>query len=246
MDKLFDELIETEDGSFTLRHDFHGEWFHSRAGAKTEAKKLYIEASGLAAKLESSDLLEKIAILDIGLGLAYNACSTLDAWLKSPGFVDMTMLSIEKELVLIKKLLSKKANWQKNWPKLWLSFFDQVQEIKEGLYKIELIHPVSFKKFIWFVLLENLTDHCHQSIVKSHEWQYVWHDAFSPDKNPSLWQVPWFSFLRRICSSDCTLVTYSVAGSTRNSLLSAGWESEKIPGYGTKRAWLRAQPADLS
>jgi hypothetical protein len=54
-------LAPTADGSMSLFSEDFGEWFHSRAGAYTEAYTTYIDATGLAWLAQSP----RINILDV-------------------------------------------------------------------------------------------------------------------------------------------------------------------------------------
>ena len=51
---LENKLLKTADGSFTVHNVFYSEAYHSKGGALTEAKSLYIEGSALNEALECS------------------------------------------------------------------------------------------------------------------------------------------------------------------------------------------------
>ena len=72
-------VVETADGSLSLVHPEHGECYHSRSGALTEARSLYIEMSGFLPRLAAT-AKAVIEVLDVGLGLGYNALASIDAW----------------------------------------------------------------------------------------------------------------------------------------------------------------------
>ena len=60
-------------------------------------------------------------------------------------------------------------------------------------------------------------------------------DGFSPAKNPELWEP---DLLGEVAHHTCpggTVATYSAAGAVRRGLAGAGFEVERIPGYGRKR-----------
>ena len=99
------ETVETKDGSLTLRHE-NGELYHSMTGAREEAKRLYVESSSYKEALTDES---ELCILDVGLGLGYNALSTIEAWEKSSAKCDLTLYSFEKEPELLEKFLSGKA-----------------------------------------------------------------------------------------------------------------------------------------
>ena len=69
-------------------------------------------------------------------------------------------------------------------------------------------------------------------------------DGFSPRLNPRLWELRLFRLLARSSNPGATLSTYSVAGSVRKNLRSAGFVVEKLPGFGRKRHMLCARLAE--
>ena len=62
----------------------------------------------------------------------------------------------------------------------------------------------------------------------------VFHDAYSPSKNPELWTVEFFQELYRAAADGCILTTYSSAPQVRGALLEAGFVVGKGPSVGKK------------
>lgn len=60
-------------------------------------------------------------------------------------------------------------------------------------------------------------------------------DGFSPAKNPEMWSEPVLAQLARASRSGATLATYTSAGWVRRGLQQAGFEVERVPGFGRKR-----------
>ncbi len=68
-------------------------------------------------------------------------------------------------------------------------------------------------------------------------------DGFSPAKNPELWDP---ALMAQVCAHTAaggTAATYTAAGFVRRGLEAAGFEVERIPGYGRKRHMTRARKA---
>ncbi|MEM1374216.1 MAG: tRNA (5-methylaminomethyl-2-thiouridine)(34)-methyltransferase MnmD [Pseudomonadota bacterium] len=66
-------------------------------------------------------------------------------------------------------------------------------------------------------------------------------DGFSPAKNPELWDA---ALLRRVgqhTRPGGTCATYTAAGAVRRALAAAGFEVERVPGYGRKRHMTRGR-----
>lgn len=64
-------------------------------------------------------------------------------------------------------------------------------------------------------------------------------DGFSPAKNPEMWREPVLAQLARASAAGATLATYTSAGWVRRGLLQAGFDVERVPGFGRKREMLR-------
>lgn len=224
--------VATADGSLTLKNTDIGEDYHSSLGAKKESRTLYIERSGF-----TEQLTQNTAVLDVGLGLGYNALTTIEAWLdaENPANLDITSLEINPDLV--KKLASGHASWMEDWSPLWLELCSSI-EISSSQPYLEWPHP-NGSKLNWQILIGDATE----LTLPETTYHYVWQDAFSPTKNPTMWSVTWFKKVRSKADDDCKLMTYSVSRVVKDNLVEAGWSFERIPACGHKRHWLCAQPA---
>ena len=60
-------------------------------------------------------------------------------------------------------------------------------------------------------------------------------DGFSPAKNPELWEEDLLKNVYRCTADGGTLSTYSAAGYVRRNLSLAGFQVERISGFGRKR-----------
>jgi tRNA U34 5-methylaminomethyl-2-thiouridine-forming methyltransferase MnmC len=60
-------------------------------------------------------------------------------------------------------------------------------------------------------------------------------DGFSPARNPELWGDDLLAEVTRHTAPHGTFATYTAAGFVRRALQSAGFQVERISGYGTKR-----------
>lgn len=65
-------------------------------------------------------------------------------------------------------------------------------------------------------------------------------DGFSPAKNPELWGADLLNAVAAHTAAGGTAATYSAAGHVRQKLTDAGFEVERIPGFGRKRHMTRA------
>ena len=224
-----DTLI-THDGSLTIKHADHGEAYHSLLGARTEAEQLYIRRSSF---LERVLFQPEVCVLDVGLGLGYNAMTTIDAWMHcDPQANTLRMVSLECDEHILKNFLSTHANWQANWPPQWLKVVSNIQQHKDGHYFLEL------PQFSWHIFAGDAREFDFSDL--NIFFDYVWHDPFSPTKNPNMWTKEWFEKIKIFCKPNCELMTYSVARQVKDNLAAAGWQFNRISGLGSKKHWLKS------
>tara|TARA_R110002110_G_scaffold171307_16_gene373679 strand:+ start:656 stop:1333 length:678 start_codon:yes stop_codon:yes gene_type:complete len=70
-------------------------------------------------------------------------------------------------------------------------------------------------------------------------------DGFAPAKNPELWSADLMAGVARHTAAQGTAATYTAAGAVRRGLETAGFQVERIAGYGRKRHMTRARmPAE--
>ncbi len=228
--------IKTLDGSQSMHHAEHGELYHSSEGALWQANELYLKCSGAkVAMLQKQDFF----ILDVGLGLAYNALSTIQGWHEIESKANVTLVSLEIDRELFFYLGKQSELWNHKSASLWQDWFSLLSEKSDGTYAASFLHPKTGATLAWTVYLGD----AEESLTKFADeprWQVIYQDPFSPQKNPSLWTLEWFTKLARQSKPEATLVSYSVASQVRANLSQAGFSVEKIPTPGVKKHWLRA------
>jgi tRNA U34 5-methylaminomethyl-2-thiouridine-forming methyltransferase MnmC len=237
---LLGDVVVTGDHTLTLKHPEHGEEYHSDLGAGTEARQLYIEQSGFLQALQQAGRQE-IAVLDVGLGLGYNALATIAAWCAAGTPPDLYLTSLEIDSALVAALSSAEAPWMAGWPNEWRLCCGKLQVQQEGVYRTQISHPTSSAVCRWQVMVGDAATQEDLSLGVQEGYHYIWQDAFSPQKNPALWSAAWFAKLKRVSHADVVLLTYSVARMVRDGLSQSGWLYQKLPAQGKKRHWLSAK-----
>lgn len=237
--KQLGEICKTLDNSLTLQHPDHGEEYHSTQGALTEANALYIQSSGIMARMEKMDPNGRgVWVLDVGLGLGYNALTTISHWASQSSGVSINMISLENNPDLPRALASGNGQWMENWSQDWCGWAKTLVATDEG-WEATIIHPKNNSTLKWRIIVQDALS--VDLVTKIGEKvDYIWQDPFSPKNNPTMWSDVWFSKVAEVSSLETVLVTYSVARSVKDGLKEAGWNYEKIPAYGKKRNWLRA------
>ncbi len=212
------DLVETEDGSYTLfSHQFQ-ECCHSQSGAIEETQKIYIEGTRLLARFSE---YRPFIILEVGLGLGINFQETLKC-LKPENKLLYFSLEIDVHLV--------------NWV---------LENIVPKNFKISrsetYVHGHHENCEFYFILGDaRQRIDLLASLLRDQQVHSIYQDAFSPKKNEMLWTISWFEALKNISAKDVILTTYSSSTRARKSLHQAGWILEDLEGFAQKKRATRA------
>jgi tRNA U34 5-methylaminomethyl-2-thiouridine-forming methyltransferase MnmC len=216
------EITETQDGSHTLYLESIDEHYHSTFGAVQESQHVFIQAG--------FDLCpaKDIQVLEVGFGTGLNSYLTLISSLDSGKTVHYYTVENNPLTVEIWEKLNFTAHFPEHNPELFSSLhqadWNCIVEIQKQffLHKIEAdLLQLDFKDMPTFDL--------------------VYFDAFSPDKQPELWDQSVFEKLYLKMKENSILVTYCAKGYVRRMLQSVGFRVERIPGPPGKREMIRAR-----
>ena len=216
------ELITTEDGSSSLFNAQLNETYHSVHGAVAESRHVFIKA-GLehyVAKYQPKE----IKIFEVGLGTGLNAYLTA-LFAKANPMLSIVYHSIDT-VVMTKELTSTI-----NYP--------EVLGADRGLFEelhlcptdtlVELLPNFVFKKVCFDINRYN----------PDMGFDIIYFDAFAPDKQPDMWQLPLFEKLYSILAANGIMVTYCAQGQFRRNLISVGFTAERLQGPPPKREMTR-------
>ena len=216
------QLVTTKDGSQTILNEVLGSTYHSRHGALTESKHVFID-KGLRKLLEGQ--MTHITLLEMGFGTGLNALLTWKEAKELGLNIDYHGLELfpvpEKvwsEYVLPEELKPIQAGFEKihqaNW-NIAVRLDEHFQLIK---HEVSLLDFQTEKKF-------NL----------------VYFDAFEPETQPELWTEQVFRKLFEMMEFGGVLTTYCCKGYVRRNMIAAGFMVEKVPGPPGKREMIVAQ-----
>jgi len=216
-------VVVTEDGSNTLFLPELNEHYHSIHGAVAESMHVFIEA-GLKPKMEK---LNRINVLEVGLGTGLNAA--------------LTLLEAEEQHVYLNYFaLEPNPLSAEDVLKLNYSDIRGGDRMKEA---IPAIHSSSRENEVY--LGDYFLFHYHEKRVQEIEFEnnffdVVFFDAFSPGVQPEMWTMDVFQKIVEAMKPGGILVTYVAKGEVRRTLKSCGFSIEKLPGFAGKREMTRA------
>ena len=212
------ELKLTEDGSHTLFVPGIDECYHSTHGAIQESRHIFIEA-GLKQCLKP-----EINVLEIGFGTGLNAFLAL---LEAERYgTQIHYTSLELCPVEVEKAL------QLNYPQ-------EIAPEKRQLFELLHTSPWNEESAITpnFSLKKIETD--FTEFVFEGNFDVVFFDAFSPEKQPEMWSSELFSTIYAHCNRGAILTTYCAKGIVRRAMQEAGFTVERLQGPPGKREILR-------
>lgn len=218
-------LVQTSDGTPTLFSEEYGQTMHTVDGAYSEAIIKHVVPSRIIEKSEPV-----LRVLDIGFGIGYNVMALLEAFLHDRRGRFLEVVSLEKNTDAI-SLLNFHSDDENRW-----KLFALMKKLSEKKH----IRDEFFS--VW--LIEGDARVSVRSLPDSH-FHAIFHDPYSPSKNPELWTVEFFREGYRVSKEGAVLTTYSSAPQIRTALLEAGFSVGKGPGMGKKREGTVASKGDV-
>lgn len=212
------EIIQTEDGSTTIRLPDWDECYHSRHGAIQESLHVFIK-NGLSAFKG-----KPVSILEIGFGTGLNAFMT---YLESGGYGPIDYVGVEAYPISADEVR------QMNYPDaLGVEYQKPVFDLMhESNWDEEISISDRFtltKKKMFF-----------EQIDYSNRFDLIYFDAFGFQVQPELWTADIFKAMHRALKKSGILVTYAARGIVKRNMQAAGFRVEKLAGPPGKREMMR-------
>ena len=222
------EIIQTKDGSTTFYLPELNETYHSKNGAIQEAYHVFIK-NGFSL-FEGHELLrtgeaKPISILEIGFGTGLNAFITSLESQNNNQTVDY--VGVEAYPITQEEALT-------------MNYANQIDASKTEVF--QKIHQIDWEIKTQLNTTFQLTKRkqLFQDIVDIEVFDFIYFDAFGYDVQPELWSDKIFEKMFIALKSGGVLVTYACRSVIKNSMISAGFKIEKLPGAPGKREMLRA------
>ena len=207
------ELVNTYDGSNSLKNLIINDSYHSKYGAINESKHIFIN-NGL--KRISK---KKIRVLEIGFGTGLNALLTqLYCDKKEQNIIYHT----------IDNLPLKKDTYSS------LNYCDQLKIDKDIFLKIHNSlweNEIELSNF--FVLKKINCDFTKK--LFNEKYDLIYFDAFSPSKQPEMWVLDNFKKLYNCLNRNGVLITYSSKGDVKRTIKEVGFNVFSVEGPTGKR-----------
>lgn len=216
------EIVTTTAGAVSIRNKCVNEIMHNPIGPWREANALYVDQSGLRARLREKPG-EEFVLFDVGLGAASNAVAAIHATLSCGTTANRSLLrivSFENNLELLEFTL------------LHARVFDHLVGFEDALTQILSKHhwTSSCGSIIWDLRAGDFLQ-----LIESEPFvaDLIFFDPYSPSVNQDMWTLDSFTKLRTRCwpansKRSTQLFTYSVSTPVRTAMLLGGF----YVGYG--------------
>ena len=216
------EIIITKDGSKTLYMPAIYEHYHSNHGALQESMHVFIKSGWDEVKTN------QVNILEIGFGSGLNAIITLIAGQNENKTVHYTGLEAfpvtQEEVGLLE-----------------YTELDEIVPVKSQFNKMHSSEWNVSNEITDTFSLTKVQEKMEDFIPEKEAFDLIYFDAFGPRAQPFMWTIDVLQKMYDALSTNGIFVTYCAKGDVRRSLISLGFEVEKIPGPPGKREMLRAR-----
>jgi tRNA U34 5-methylaminomethyl-2-thiouridine-forming methyltransferase MnmC len=240
-------LVETNEGSYTIKCQDSEETMHTYHGGINESIEKYIKPSHLIER-------DEVSILDICSGLGYTAATCIE-YLNHPNtsdelpklnieMVEISALTLATGLILPSPIKSHMIIKRAIEDQLYREGF-----LKNRLIKQEI--PENINININIVDARTLVKRDHgngsQNFVKNHtkEFDAIFLIAFSPAESPELYSLEFLSGLRPLLKPDGIFSSFSKSTNMRYSLVKAGFHIGEGPEFGRSGGTIASSSVEM-
>ncbi|MBT4521473.1 MAG: tRNA (5-methylaminomethyl-2-thiouridine)(34)-methyltransferase MnmD, partial [Halieaceae bacterium] len=211
--------------------------YYSRDGGSEESLHVFIKGNQLTDRWQKRPQ-STFCIAELGFGTGLNFLLTWQAWQASPApRPRLHYLAIEKHPLTKSDLERALAAWP-DLAGAASTLLNHYPELIPGQHRVVLADGSLILDLWWEDVGAALPD------LAQHGRKFVdaWYlDGFSPARNATMWSHPLFAEMARASKPGATFATFTAAGDVRRGLSAAGFEVDKMRGFGHKRECLRGQ-----
>jgi tRNA U34 5-methylaminomethyl-2-thiouridine-forming methyltransferase MnmC len=222
--------ILSNDGSHTLFNDTINDTYHSRLGAVTESKHVFLK-NGLFELLEKG--VTEINILEVGFGTGLNALLTIqETCLPKFDHLKINYHTFETDPLSIEVL--NKLNYPLVIGDGAGVIFSQIHNDKWG-EPFQITTSLNFTK--WKMPIQK----AHEIKDKLPPFNLIYFDAFAPNNQSEMWETSVFELLYGLSGPECRLVTYCAKAQVKRNIRAAKFKVTTAPGPPRKREMIVAK-----
>ena len=219
-------LISLKKGIFSRRYN---DIYFDKLNGVNEKEYVYLEANDLANRFKLSN---KFCIAEFGFGTGLNFILTWKLWKKhrKPNS-SLTYISFENAPLSKKEMM-----------RVYKKFTDLNVYSKELIKKLTNTYKTNRSIYFYSENINLILIYDDFSTLANFNFMAdAWYlDGFSPNKNNEAWNENYYKQIYDRTNAKGSLSTYTVNGSVRRGLASAGFHVAKRKGFGQKKEMLTA------
>lgn len=224
-------LLDWQDGQPVSR--LYGDVFFSRTSGIEETRHVFLGQNRLAERWRDLPSGTNFIIGESGFGTGLNFLCAWQLWQEcAPPEAWLHFFSIEKHPLNKTELGAALALW----PQLASMRDELLAQYDDALAAGWHRFVFASSRVTLTLAVEDIAIALTQLDIEADAWFL---DGFAPSRNPDMWSIDVLQQVARQTKLGGSFATYSAAGEVRRGLQSAGFDVERVAGYGSKREMLR-------
>lgn len=222
-----------------------GDVYFSRANGLEETRHVFLQHNQLAERWQALAPTDTFVIAETGFGSGLNFLAAWELWLATaPATAQLHFVSVEKFPLCKEDLIRALALWPTLTPLATQLIDSYPCIVGHGFHRLGFMDGR-----VHLTLIINDAERGFQELLASPDPLFASHsptvnawflDGFAPAKNPHMWSEELFSCIHLLSNTGTTAATFSAAAIVKKGLKFAGFDIQKVPGFGRKREMLKA------
>jgi tRNA 5-methylaminomethyl-2-thiouridine biosynthesis bifunctional protein len=219
----------TKDASGNLVSNMFNDIYFDKRDGYQESLYVFFKQNDLPQRWRDK---QNFTIFETGFGTGLNFLIAQNLWQEKKGgrlrfaSVEKYPLS-EKDIVYAWQFFPPEITQEKDRFLPWYS------NLTKGL---NILHLKGVELFLFIGNVEVFLPQIAKEIGMVDSWFL---DGFAPAKNPQMWQENLWQTMAKTTPPNGTFATFSAAGFVKRGLSDAGFQVEKVKGFGKKREMLK-------
>jgi tRNA U34 5-methylaminomethyl-2-thiouridine-forming methyltransferase MnmC len=214
-DQIKNATLEWRDGIVPVATNFDDPYFSIHDGL-AETRHVFLGGNNLPARFR-----EGFHIAELGFGTGLNLLASWQAWIDAGQTTPLQFTSFEAFPMTLNDMQRSLGAW----PELSTLAAEMIRKLRDGW---EIDTPTLRARII--------IGDARQTVQNWGASADAWFlDGFSPAKNPELWDADLLRDVAEHTATGGTFATYTAAGFVRKNLTDAGFDVDRVSGFGRKR-----------
>ncbi len=203
-----------------------GDIYFSTENGQQETEHVFVHGNRLEQRFPLAK--QGFTIIETGFGTGLNFLTVAAHWLAlAPQGAQLRYFSIEKYPLLLNDLRHAHALWPQ-FVGISDELLAQYAQLKAGNNQMSM----AGSRILLGLQADDILCALPQLSRAADAWIL---DGFAPAKNADMWTSDVFAHMVRLSGQGTTFATFTSAGHVRRGLQAAGFEVNKLPGFGKKR-----------